>query len=238
MTTIEIPDDWLESMGLSVEEARDYLLSYPVMAEICLSHMTSTIIRTPPVSIAGHARVMLTGIEGPITERQSEDLGLIIHVAERLSEHLTHFINMVSSVFKTHTIYLNKIDVNEIVSATVVATTKNCKFEIRYKIPDGTLVIRTDQIWFERLLSGMVEIIKRIRPTDEGEISVSIDQMESEIIINFSTEQDAKYPFQLSSSNPFVFMCHSFAKELKGDFRIEQQANSWQVTTQLPIMYG
>jgi hypothetical protein len=107
MATIEIPDSWLESTGLSVEEARDYLLSYPVMAEICLFHMTSTIIRTHPSSIIAHARVILSGIEGPVTERQSEDLRLIVYSAERLLEHLTHFINMVSSIFRRHTIYLN-----------------------------------------------------------------------------------------------------------------------------------
>ena len=42
MATIEIPDDWLESTGLSPEAAKDYLLAgYPVMKEICLYHITT-----------------------------------------------------------------------------------------------------------------------------------------------------------------------------------------------------
>jgi hypothetical protein len=237
MATIEIPDHWLESTGLSVEEARDYLLSYPVMAEICLFHMTSTMIRTPPNSIIGHARVMLNGIEEPVTERQSEDLRLIIHSAERLFEHLTHFINMVSSVFKRHKVYLNKIGVKETVTSAVISATKQCKYEIRYNIPDSTLVIQTDQILFERLLSGMLEITKHICPTYEGIISISVEQIETSVKIGISTAQDTKYPLELSSHNPFVFMAQSFARELKGDFAIFQKENLWQIAVSLPIIY-
>ena len=237
MTTIEIPDDWLETIGLSVEEAKDYLLSYPVMAEICLFHMTSTIIRTPPNSIIAHARVMLSGIEGSVTERQSEDLKLIIYSAERLFEHLTHFINMVNSIFKKHAIYLSKIDVKEFITSEVIAATKNCKYEIVYNLPDNTLSIQTDQILFERLLSGMLELAKHIRPTYEGKIFISVEQVKSKVKINIAIDQDMKYPFQLSSSNPFVFMANSFAQELKGDFRIVQQGNAWQISASLPVMY-
>jgi len=237
MATIEISDDWLQSTGLSPEEAKDYLLNYPVMAEICLYYMTSTVIRTPPNSIIGHARVMLNGIEGPITERQSEDLRLIIHSAEFLFEHLSNFINMVSSVFKRHTLYLNSIDVKEIVTSTVRSATQNCKYGIEYHIPDSSLIIQSDQILFERLLAGMLQITKQVRPTCEGAIAVSIEQTGSDIKISILVAHDPKYPFEFSSHDPFVFMAHSLAKELKGDFRIIQQEDSWQIVTSLPVQY-
>jgi len=238
MATIEIPDDWLESTGLSPEAAKDYLLAgYPVMKEICLYHMTSTIIRTPPNSIIGHARIILSGMEGTVTEGQSEDLRLIIHSAEFLFEHLSNFIYMVSSVFKNHSIYLNNLDIIETVKSKVSFLTRNCEYEVEYNVPDKTLTIRSDQILIDRLLSGMFELAKQIRPTHKGAILISIEQVKSAIQINISTTQDAEYPFQLSDNNPFVFMADWLAKELKGYFRIVRQENSWQITTSFPIVY-
>jgi len=238
MAIIEIPDDWLETTGLTSESARDYLLAgYPVMKEICLFHMASSTIRTPPNSIIGYARVILSGLEGPVTERQSEDLRLIIHSAEYLFEHLTNFINTVSSVFKNHTTYLSNFDIVKTVASTASFLTKNCEYEVEYNIPDKALVIQSDKILVNRLLSGMTELVKQIRPTHKGVIFISVEQVGSAVQIKFSTTQDDEYPFQLSGNNPFVFMAHSLAKELKGDFGIIQQEKSWQITTSFPIVY-
>ena len=238
MATIEIPDAWLESTGLSPEAAKEYLLAgYPVIREICLSHMTSTTIRTPLCSIIGYARVILSGIDGAVSEKQSEDLRTIIHSAEFLFEHLTSFIHVVSSVFKNHSINLSNFDIIKTVTSKVTFATKNCEYEIQHNVPVETLTIRSDQILIDRLLSGMLELAKQIRPTHKGTISISVEQAESTIRIILSTTQDTKYPFQIADNNPFVFMAHSLARELKGYFEIKHQEDSWQITTSLPIMY-
>ena len=238
MAIIEIPDDWLESTGLSPEEAKDYLLSgYPVMKELCLLYMASTTIRTPPNSIIGSARIILDGLAGPVTKQQAENLGLIIHSAEHLFESLTTFTNVVPSIFGPHKIYLKNIDIHKTISSTVLRAMKNCEFKADYHIPDGDLTIQSDRMLLERLIFGMLEIVKQIHPTHKGKVSISARKIGLQVEIEVKTAQDAEYPFNLDNKNPIVFMAHSLAKELKGEFRIEQKDTDWQIITSLPIKH-
>lgn len=238
MAVIEIPDDWLEATGLSVDEAKDYLLiGYPLLKEFFLLDMGSTFILTPPNSIIGFGRVILKGIDGPVTESQSEDLKAIINSGEIMLEQLTLFSDVVSSVYGHHSIYLSDIDINETILSIVKYTTRKYEFEVDYDFPDTIVTIHSDGILIRRLLSAILKIAQRIHPTNKGKISISTQQTNSQIKIKVATVQDAEYPFELSSKNPIAFIAHSLVKELHGDLQITQEDNEWQITTSLPINY-
>jgi hypothetical protein len=83
----------------------------------------------------------------------------------------------------------------------------------------------------------MLKNAKRICPTNKGKISISMQQINTQIKVDVVTMQDEEYPFKLSSKNPIVFMAYSLAKELQGYFEIVQKDNAWETTILLPIKY-
>jgi len=171
-----------QEFAVSLQDARSYQLTQQALVEMreadrlksqFLANMSHE-LRTPLNSIIGFSRVILKGIDGPITENQEQDLNAIYNAGQ----HLLGLINNILDLSKIEAgkmeLAFTEVDLAEIirvVMATAVGLVKDKPIELIVDVPEDLPAVQADSIRIRQVLLNLVS--NAAKYTEEGHIGVS-----------------------------------------------------------------
>ncbi len=130
-------------------------------------------LRTPLNSIIGFSRVILKGIDGPLTEAQRQDLTAIYNAGQ----HLLGLINDILDLSKIEAgrmeLHFTEVDMREIirgVMSTAVGLTRDKPIELRQQVPEDLPPVWADAQRARQVLLNLVSNAAKF--TDQGFIAV------------------------------------------------------------------
>ncbi|GBD08293.1 Autoinducer 2 sensor kinase/phosphatase LuxQ [Candidatus Thermoflexus japonica] len=130
-------------------------------------------LRTPLNSIIGFSRVILKGIDGPLTEAQRQDLTAIYNAGQ----HLLGLINDILDLSKIEAgrmeLHFAEVDMREIVRgvmSTAVGLTRDKPIELRQEVPEDLPPVWADAQRARQILLNLVSNAAKF--TDQGFIAV------------------------------------------------------------------
>jgi PAS domain S-box-containing protein len=169
-------------LAITLQDARSYQLTQQALEEMreadrlksqFLANMSHE-LRTPLNSIIGFSRVILKGIDGPITDTQEQDLSAIYNAGQ----HLLGLINNILDISKIEAgkmeLAFTDVDLSEIirgVMATAVGLVKDKPIELITDIPEQLPLVQADNIRIRQVLLNLVSNAAKF--TEKGHIGVS-----------------------------------------------------------------
>ncbi|MCZ7547241.1 MAG: ATP-binding protein [Anaerolineae bacterium] len=163
-----------------VTAANERLLELDKLKSMFLANMSHE-LRTPLNSIIGFSRVMLKGIDGPLTELQQQDL-------ETIHSSGQHLLGLINDILDQSKIEANKMelsseyfDIGEVIKgvmSTAVALVKEKPVELIQQLPADLPQVWGDEFRTRQVLLNLVSNAAKF--TEEGSITVAVDQMTAE----------------------------------------------------------
>jgi len=171
-----------QQLGSALQDMRSYQLTQQALEEMReADHLKSQFLanmshelRTPLNSIIGFSRVILKGIDGPVTDMQREDLNAIYSAGQ-------HLLGLISDMLDISRIEAGKLDLTfgdvnleEIINGvmtTAIGLVKDKPIELVTDIPEDLPVIRADSIRIRQVLLNLISNAAKF--TEEGQIAVS-----------------------------------------------------------------
>ena len=169
--------------AITLQDARSHQLTSQALDEMreadrlksqFLANMSHE-LRTPLNSIIGFSRVILKGIDGPVTENQEQDLSAIYNAGQ----HLLGLINDILDLSKIEAgkmeLTFSEVDLPEIihgVMSTAVGLVKDKPIELVLDLPDDLPSIQADNIRLRQILLNLVSNATKF--TEEGHIGISV----------------------------------------------------------------
>lgn len=175
----------LQSLGdqvaVAIDNARSYELSQQLIKDLrevdklksqFLANMSHE-LRTPLNSIIGFSRVILKGIDGPVTDMQQQDLTAIYNSGQ-------HLLGLINDILDLARIEAGKMELNfeevhlsdmvNSVLATAKGLVKEKPIQLLAKIPDGVPAVRGDTMRVRQIFINLLSNASKF--TDEGSITV------------------------------------------------------------------
>ena len=169
--------------AITLQDARSHQMTSQALEEMreadrlksqFLANMSHE-LRTPLNSIIGFSRVILKGIDGPVTENQEQDLSAIYNAGQ----HLLGLINDILDLSKIEAgkmeLTFSEVDLPEIihgVMSTAVGLVKDKPIELVLDLPDDLPSIQADNIRLRQILLNLVSNATKF--TEEGHIGISV----------------------------------------------------------------
>lgn len=176
-------------LALALQRARTYQLTQQALDEMrevdklksqFLANMSHE-LRTPLNSIIGFSRVILKGIDGPVTETQEQDLNAIYNAGQ----HLLGLINDMLDVSRIEAgkmeLTFTEVDLKEIIRgvlATAIGLVKDKPIEIVSDIPDELPPIWADNIRVRQILLNLFSNAAKF--TFKGKIGITVRLLDDE----------------------------------------------------------
>ena len=190
---------FLEIVGANLSVALDNALLYQEAVETAerlkevdrlksqfLANMSHE-LRTPLNSIIGFSRVILKGIDGPITEMQRQDLEAIYNSGQ----HLLGLINDILDISKIEAgkmeLEFRPVDLKEVirgVMSTAIALVKDKPIELQQSVPADLPAIIADERRVRQILLNLVSNAAKF--TDEGFIRVEATYDDEYVTVSVS----------------------------------------------------
>ena len=171
-----------DQVAVGIDNARSYNLAQQAVEEMrevdrlksqFLANMSHE-LRTPLNSIIGFARVILKGIDGPITELQQQDLTAIFNSGQ-------HLLGLINDVLDLSRIEAGKMDLTfdevniiELISSvmsTAAGLVKDKPIQLVPKVEDDLPLVRADAMRIRQVLINFLSNASKF--TEEGEIIVT-----------------------------------------------------------------
>ncbi len=181
-TVIQVLQLMADQLAIAVESARAYDLSRRALEELrradelktqFLANMSHE-LRTPLNSIIGFSRIILKGIDGPITEQQRQDLEAIYNAGQ----HLLGLINDILDLSKIEAgkmeLVFEEVDVRQIlesVLATVRGLIKDKPVRLLVDVEDPLPPLYADAKRVRQILLNVLSNAAKF--TQEGYIKIS-----------------------------------------------------------------
>ncbi|MEW5956528.1 MAG: GAF domain-containing protein [Chloroflexota bacterium] len=144
-------------------------------------------LRTPLNSIIGFSRVILKGIDGPLTELQKTDLTSIYNSGQ-------HLLGLINNVLDLSKIEAGKMELNfeevEIapiikgVMSTAMALVKDKTVELKQEIPDNLPRVWADPTRLRQIVLNLVS--NACKFTDKGEVTLRVTAEREKIVFSIS----------------------------------------------------
>ena len=171
-----------DQIAVAVDNARAYMISQQAVDEMrevdrlksqFLANMSHE-LRTPLNSIIGFSRVILKGIDGPLTDLQEQDLSAIYNSGQ----HLLNLINDVLDLSKIEAGKLelsfedkvNLADMINSVMSTVVGLVKDKPIQLNRDIAPDLPTVRADPTKIRQVLINLFSNAAKF--TDEGVVGI------------------------------------------------------------------
>ncbi|PWH12640.1 MAG: hypothetical protein DDG60_12055 [Anaerolineae bacterium] len=179
---IAVLETLADQISVAVDNARSYQTVQKSMEEMkqldviksqFLANMSHE-LRTPLNSIIGFSRVILKGIDGPITEQQQQDLLAIYNSGQ----HLLGLINNILDLSKIEAgkmeLTLEELNVADAI-ASVISTSaglvRDKPIKLIQNVESGLPTVRADPMRLRQVLLNLVS--NAVKFTEEGSITVS-----------------------------------------------------------------
>jgi PAS domain S-box-containing protein len=172
-----------DQVAIAIDNARSFELSQEAVKEMreidrvksqFLANMSHE-LRTPLNSIIGFSRVILKGIDGPVTELQQQDLSAIYNSGQ----HLLSLINDILDLAKIEAGKMelafdevNMADVTNSVISTMSGLVKDKPIELKRIIEPDLPTVRADAIRIRQVMINLLSNAAKF--TDEGDITVHV----------------------------------------------------------------
>ena len=144
-------------------------------------------LRTPLNSIIGFSRVILKGIDGPLTDMQRADLEAVYNSGQ-------HLLGLINSILDISKIQAGKMelsiedtdigDIIRVVLSTAVALVKEKPIDLQQVIPDDLPIIQADPARIRQVLLNLVGNAAKF--TEEGYIRIEAQATPTEVILTVS----------------------------------------------------
>jgi signal transduction histidine kinase/CheY-like chemotaxis protein len=144
-------------------------------------------LRTPLNSIIGFSRVILKGIDGPVTDQQQEDLEAI----HNSGQHLLGLINDILDISKIEAgkmeLSFGEVDLEGVIEgvmSTAIALVKDKPVDLQHSVADDLPTIKADERRVRQVLLNLVSNSAKF--TEEGFIRVEaeLDAAEEQAIVS------------------------------------------------------
>lgn len=142
-------------------------------------------LRTPLNSIIGFSRVILKGIDGPLTELQKTDLTSIHNSGQ-------HLLSLINNILDLSKIEAGKMELNfeeveltsiiKSVMSTAVALVKDKPVTLHQEMPDELPLIWADPTRMRQIILNLVS--NACKFTDEGEVTIHAEADRENVIIS------------------------------------------------------
>lgn len=173
-----------DQIAIAIDNARSYELSLQAVKEMreidrlksqFLANMSHE-LRTPLNSIIGFSRVILKGIDGPITDLQQQDL-LAIHNS---GQHLLGLINDILDLSRIEAgkmeLSFDEVNMRDLINSvmsTITGLIKDRPIKLERHIPDNLPTVRADTMRVRQVLINLLSNAAKF--TDEGTVSVKAE---------------------------------------------------------------
>ncbi|MFO3795832.1 MAG: response regulator, partial [Anaerolineales bacterium] len=205
-----------DQIAVAIDNARSYQIVQDAMREMreadrmksqFLANMSHE-LRTPLNSIIGFSRVILKGIDGPITELQRQDLTAIYNSGQ----HLLGLINDILDLSKIEAgkmeLAFEEVNLAEIINSvmsTAAGLVKDKPITLKRSIPENLPTVRADATRIRQVLLNLLSNAAKF--TEQGEIRVEASVQtnangQEEVLVKVSdtgpgiSEEDQKRLFQ------------------------------------------
>ncbi|HJR81162.1 MAG TPA: GAF domain-containing protein [Anaerolineales bacterium] len=178
---ISVLQSLADQVAVAIDNARSYELSQQAVRELrevdqmksqFLANMSHE-LRTPLNSIIGFSRVILKGIDGPVTEMQQQDLTAIYNSGQ-------HLLGLINDVLDLARIEAGKMELNfeEVhlsdmvtsVMSTAKGLVKEKPIQLLQRIPADMPAVRGDPMRVRQVLLNLISNASKF--TNEGSITV------------------------------------------------------------------
>ena len=172
-----------DQVAVAIDNARSFELSQEAVMEMreidrlksqFLANMSHE-LRTPLNSIIGFSRVIIKGIDGPVTELQQQDLTAIYNSGQ----HLLGLINDILDLSKIEAGKMelafdevNIADVTSSVLSTMSGLIKDKPIQMKRIIEPNLPTVRADAIRIRQVMINLLSNASKF--TDEGDIIVEV----------------------------------------------------------------
>ena len=173
-----------DQFATAIDNARSYKLaqdSFTEMRELerlksqFLANMSHE-LRTPLNSIIGFSRIIIKGIDGPVTDLQQQDLTAIYNSGQ----HLLGLINDILDLSKIEAgkmeLTFDEIDVEKLIKSvmsTVVGLIKDKSVRLEEEIQNDLPAVKADSMRVRQILINLFS--NAVKFTDEGVIKVAAE---------------------------------------------------------------
>ncbi|MFZ5857566.1 MAG: GAF domain-containing protein [Chloroflexota bacterium] len=170
-----------DQVAIAIDNARSYELSMQAVKEMreadklksqFLANMSHE-LRTPLNSIIGFSRVILKGIDGPVTDLQQQDL-LAIHNS---GQHLLGLINDILDLSRIEAgkmeLTFDEVNLSELITSamsTAAGLVKDKSITLKRDLPADLPTVRADAMRIRQVLINLFSNAAKF--TDEGTITV------------------------------------------------------------------
>jgi signal transduction histidine kinase/CheY-like chemotaxis protein len=171
-----------DQVAVAIDNARSYELAQQAITELreldrlksqFLANMSHE-LRTPLNSIIGFSRVIIKGIDGPVTDLQEQDLSAIYNSGQ----HLLRLINDILDLSKIDAgkmeLAFDDVNIGELLQSvvpTVSGLLKDKQVKLALNIEPNIPIVRADAM---RLRQVMINLLSNAAKfTDEGTITIS-----------------------------------------------------------------
>jgi signal transduction histidine kinase len=164
-----------EKIQANIEELREL----DNMKNQFLANMSHE-LRTPLNSIIGFSRVILKGIDGPITPAQEEDLTSIYNNGQHLLNLINEILDMAKIEAGKMTLSFDKVNLGEAAKTTLANIRSLIKpdVELISDIADGLPDIEADPIRIRQILINLLSNAAKF--TDQGYISLKVNRQDDD----------------------------------------------------------
>ncbi len=188
-----------QQLALALQDVRSYQLTQQALEEMQEADRLKTQflanvsheLRTPLNSIIGFSRVILKGIDGPVTDTQRQDLSAIYNAGQ----HLLGLINNILDFSKIESgrmeLSFSEIDLFDMIRSVVATANgliKDKPVELALQLPEKLPAVRADSIRLRQVLLNLVS--NAVKFTDQGQIGISAqmkqDGSRREVLISVS----------------------------------------------------
>lgn len=170
-----------DQVSVAIDNARSYELSQQLIQDLreidllksqFLANMSHE-LRTPLNSIIGFSRVILKGIDGPVSEMQQQDLTAIYNSGQ-------HLLGLINDILDLSRIEAGKMELNfeelhlaEMVTSvmsTAKGLVKEKPIQLVHRIPTDMPAVRGDNMRIRQVFINLISNASKF--TDEGSITI------------------------------------------------------------------
>jgi len=171
-----------DQVAVAIDNARSYELAQQAITEMreldrlksqFLANMSHE-LRTPLNSIIGFSRVIIKGIDGPVTDLQEQDLSAIYNSGQ----HLLRLINDILDLSKIDAgkmeLAFDDVNIGELLQSvvpTVSGLLKDKQVKLAQNIEPNIPIVRADAMRLRQVLINLLSNAAKF--TDEGTITIS-----------------------------------------------------------------